>query len=227
MDSPRSATTYLRSIVVWVLAAGCLAGGDEAQATLRFATNEVALSLAEGAADTEAVFAFTNEGAAPLRITKVQAGCGCTTPRLERETYAPGESGVLRATYHVGGRQGAQSVRIRVTTDEERKDPYEVFLKVNILVPVALQPRLVFWRVGEALTPKLVRVTLAEGYTLAEAIAAGSGFTAEAKAISSTEAEVQIRPTSTANARVDQVKVRVRQPDGAVREYQVFTRVVR
>lgn len=218
------ATLLVRAVVF----AAVLCGSEsELRAALRFEQPEVTLQLAEGAADTEAVFAFTNEGSAPLRITKVQAGCGCTTPRLEKETYAPGESGVLRATYHIGGRQGAQSVRIRVTTDEERKDPYEVFLKVNILVPVALQPRLVFWRVGDALTPKLVRVTLAEGYTLAEAIAAGSGFTAEAKAISSTEAEVQIRPTSTAIARVDQVKVRVKQPGGAVREYQVFTRVVR
>ncbi len=209
------------------LVAMILGGGGELCAALRFAQPEVSLQLAEGAADAEAVFAFANEGSAPVRITKVQAGCGCTTPRLDQETYAPGEAGTLRATYHVGGRQGRQSVRIRVTTDEERSEPYEVFLKVDILTPVALQPRLVFWRVGEAAAPKTVQVRLADGFSLVGAVAGGSGFTTELGTATAGGAEILIRPAGTGSVLVDAVKVRVKQPDGATREYQVFARIVK
>ena len=49
-------------------------------------------------------FAFTNAGPAPVTIDAVRTNCGCTTTQLAQRTYAPGESGSIRAEFAYGSR---------------------------------------------------------------------------------------------------------------------------
>lgn len=50
-------------------------------------------------------FTFTNTGDAPLLITDVICGCGCTSARWSAEAYAPGQSGIVRISYEPEGRK--------------------------------------------------------------------------------------------------------------------------
>ncbi|MHC4132766.1 MAG: DUF1573 domain-containing protein [Planctomycetota bacterium] len=45
-------------------------------------------------------FKFTNTGDGTLNIKKVTTTCGCTSSKLEKKVYAPGESGTLKITYN-------------------------------------------------------------------------------------------------------------------------------
>ena len=56
-------------------------------------------------------FKFTNTGDAPLLITDVICGCGCTSAKWSEKEYAPGQSGTVRITYHPEGRK-AESISI-------------------------------------------------------------------------------------------------------------------
>lgn len=56
-------------------------------------------------------FKFTNTGDAPLLIKDVITGCGCTSAKWSDKEYAPGQSGVVRITYHPDGRK-AESISI-------------------------------------------------------------------------------------------------------------------
>src|SRR5438132_690910 len=38
-------------------------------------------------------FSFTNQGPSPIVISRLEAMCGCMTPRLEKQHFQPGESG--------------------------------------------------------------------------------------------------------------------------------------
>jgi hypothetical protein len=51
-------------------------------------------------------FAFTNSGKGVLKIDKVQAGCGCTTPDWTKEEIKPGQTGFVDAEYNPAGRPG-------------------------------------------------------------------------------------------------------------------------
>lgn len=51
-------------------------------------------------------FEFTNTGKEAVRIDKVQAGCGCTTPDWTKEPIAPGAKGYVEAEYNPSGRPG-------------------------------------------------------------------------------------------------------------------------
>jgi hypothetical protein len=47
----------------------------------------------------EVSFPFKNTGNKNLIITNVQAGCGCTVPEKPQEPFAPGQGGVIKATF--------------------------------------------------------------------------------------------------------------------------------
>lgn len=48
----------------------------------------------------DAEFVFTNTGKEPLILQKVTASCGCTTPYYTQKPIAPGEKGMIKATYN-------------------------------------------------------------------------------------------------------------------------------
>ena len=67
-------------------------------------------------------FQFTNDGDAPLVITRTAASCGCTTPEYPKEPISPGKSGTIKVTYNAKGRPGQfqKSVYVYANTDPEK-----------------------------------------------------------------------------------------------------------
>lgn len=72
--------------------------------------------IAEGEM-AEHVFKFTNAGSDSLRISHVQASCGCTAALLSATVVAPGEGGEIRATFNSKGRVGKARKTITVTSN--------------------------------------------------------------------------------------------------------------
>lgn len=85
-------------------------------------------------------FKFKNTGNAELRISKVYAPCGCTVPELAKKNYAPGESGVLKATYRAGSKSGSTSKRIEVSSNDKANPKVILTLKAKIVEKIAYEP---------------------------------------------------------------------------------------
>lgn len=51
-------------------------------------------------APRSATFAFTNQSSEPVLITQAVGSCGCTIADYTKKAIAPGERGVVRATYN-------------------------------------------------------------------------------------------------------------------------------
>ncbi|MEX1240036.1 MAG: DUF1573 domain-containing protein [Cyclobacteriaceae bacterium] len=62
-------------------------------------------------------FVFTNNSPRPVKILKVQASCGCTTPGWSKEVIPPGKEGFIQASYDPKGRPGFFTKSLTVTTD--------------------------------------------------------------------------------------------------------------
>ncbi len=45
-------------------------------------------------------FKFTNTGKTDLLLANVKPSCGCTTPEWSKEPIAPGETGIIKATFN-------------------------------------------------------------------------------------------------------------------------------
>lgn len=65
-----------------------------------------------------AVFKFTNSGTAPLIITKAEASCGCTVPEYPKEPIAPGQTGIIKATYNAAN-PGAFTKDVTIVSNVE------------------------------------------------------------------------------------------------------------
>lgn len=68
----------------------------------------------------EVSFRFKNTGTKPLVISKVWAQCGCTVPETPKEPFAPGQTGVIKASFDSQGRGGSlntKEVYVNANTD--------------------------------------------------------------------------------------------------------------
>jgi hypothetical protein len=66
-----------------------------------------------------ATFEFTNTGDTPVVITNAQGSCGCTVPSYTKEPIAPGESGIIKATYNAAA-TGVFNKTVTVTANIDK-----------------------------------------------------------------------------------------------------------
>ncbi|WP_081721738.1 DUF1573 domain-containing protein [Geminisphaera colitermitum] len=111
---------------------------------LRWEQQRADLRLKAGEKTASAIFTFVNTGAKPVRITSVESSCGCTAGKPDREEYAPGERGELRAEFNAGSRRGVQSNWIDVRTDAGG-EPVRLEFVVVIPDPLTATPRMLTW----------------------------------------------------------------------------------
>ena len=66
------------------------------------------------------LFTFTNNGSSPVKLTNVQASCGCTTPEWDKErTYQPGDTGSIKVGYNAAS-EGMFQKTITITYSESK-----------------------------------------------------------------------------------------------------------
>jgi hypothetical protein len=132
---------------------------------LEWKTQTVTFTTAPFQTTQEAVFHFTNTGSRPVKIVEVESNCDCLDAASDRQTYAPGESGIIKSSFTVGDRLGLYERRIKVVTDE---DPEPVRLLVRIEVPelVTLTPRSVAWKLNEPAAEKAVELEVIPGVAI-------------------------------------------------------------
>ncbi|MDA1085517.1 MAG: DUF1573 domain-containing protein [Verrucomicrobia bacterium] len=182
-------------------------------------------------ADTQVLttYAFTNLGSYVVTVQGVKASCGCTTAKLDKKTYEPGEGGVINTTFTIGNRRGTQTKRITVTTDDPPKSNKSLLLKVEIPRVVVVKPQLVSWNVGEAHARRTIEISAAEGATveLVEALPSTEGVVAETKVLKEQgQYEISLTPVSTDAPFRGFITLKVKINGDAIKEYRVFYRAL-
>jgi len=145
---------YISFIVILIVLAAPLFG------ELRFEHRSVELKTAPGEEMVTAVYPFSNVGEEAVTIVRTRSSCGCTVPVLDKKTYAPGESGEIKAEFTLGSRKGLQRKKIRVETDETPASRYELKLQVDIPVLMEVVPRVLKWDEENREEPRALEVRL-------------------------------------------------------------------
>lgn len=136
--------------IVAVIASFAICQTVSAAGSLAWEQTNISVDAEFGQQEVNAYYAFTNNSDQPVTISKTTASCGCTVPSLEKDTYAPGESGKLLATFDIGSRVGKQHKEITVETQEGgESQSYSLSLNVDIPQLIQLKRRALLWRVGE------------------------------------------------------------------------------
>jgi hypothetical protein len=109
-------------------------------------------------------FKFKNSGEKAVKIKEADAGCSCLAVEVAggKFTYAPGESGVLRAVFELGSFQGTVDKQINVWLegDPEEKPSTSLTMSVHIPVIIKLEPKAVKWLVGDPAEPKVIDIEM-------------------------------------------------------------------
>jgi len=141
-----------------------LLGTFPASAALEFDTPAIKVDAGLNDKIIERDFKFTNSGDKAVKITQADAGCSCLGVKLAdgKFNYAPGESGVLRATFEVGSFQGTvdKQINIWLMGDPEEKPSTTLTMSVHIPVIIQLEPKSVKWAVGDPAEPKVIDVAM-------------------------------------------------------------------
>jgi hypothetical protein len=132
--------------------------GIAARAELRWDDPIQSIHCTPDDREVTARFAFRNAGTGPVTVRSIKTSCGCTTARLEKKMYAPGETGEINVRFVFGGRKGLQRKLITVKTDDT-VEPAILDLRVLVEENVSVTPALVYWKLGEENAPKTVHVT--------------------------------------------------------------------
>jgi len=85
-------------------------------------------------------FKFTNEGDGILKIKKIQSTCGCTVPQLEKKTYLPGESGIIKLTYRSGQRSGTVRKKLYILSNDAKNPKLPFYIKAKITKKISYKP---------------------------------------------------------------------------------------
>jgi hypothetical protein len=96
-------------------------------------------TIARGA-KAEFAFELTNRYVEDVHIASVRASCGCTTPRIDRETLKTYEKGAVIAHINSGRFLGSQGATITVTLDKPFYAQVQLQVKAYIYSDVLLEP---------------------------------------------------------------------------------------
>lgn len=151
-------------------------------------------------------FNFKNESNEEVEIARYDAACSCIKAEVKggQLKYAPGESGIIRAAFDLSAVSGTveKVVAVWLKGDEEAKPSIVLTTKVKIPVLVELEPKTLFWDVGEEAKPKTVTITMNYEKPIHVKTMSGADqhFTQELKTIEDGKKyEVTVKPVNTTN----------------------------
>ena len=76
-------------------------------------------NIPENGGAVDHLFTFNNNSGLPVRLTAVEAACGCTTPEWTTDIIQPGKAGKIKVTFNPKGRPGFFNKSINIFTDPE------------------------------------------------------------------------------------------------------------
>lgn len=189
----------MRSILLWAVLSTSLYAGE-----LAFPELTKELNVAVDATTLDVDFPFTNKTDKPVTISKVQASCSCMNVGVKggKQRYEPGESGVIRATFDMRNQTGEvdRLTHVWLQGDPEEKPSVKLEVKFHIPELVKADPKTLRWEVGEAPSPKTIRVVMSgdQPIHVTNVIAPPANFKHELKTITDgKEYELIVTPGAT------------------------------
>jgi len=173
-------------------------------------------------------YSFKNIGTTPVTIKTMRSSCGCTTPHLDKKTYAPNEIGEVTVRFVFGDRKGWYHKGVTITTDDKTAEPAILNLNIEIRDPVTLAPALVFWKTGEPVAAKGVQFSAdpTQPVHIKSVTSSNPRLTAKLDTIKAGEQySISVLPADTAQKESAEISVQTDFPSDAPRAYTIHARI--
>jgi hypothetical protein len=110
--------------------------------------------------DIPHTFIITNKGTAPLIISRIRSGCGCTRHELARSTIPPGESTTLGIRVTIRGHIGPKHASIYLHSNDPADPVYQCHISGIATAEVDMVPRSVNISIPTDITNLESRITI-------------------------------------------------------------------
>ena len=77
-------------------------------------------------------FPFTNTGSKTLVLSRLQAGCGCTTPIADKTILQPGESGTITVTFDPKGKSKKQDKKVTIFSNSVKNPEMAFWIRSHV-----------------------------------------------------------------------------------------------
>ncbi len=107
-----------------------------------------------------ATFSFKNAADYPVKITSVRTSCGCTSAKLKKKVYEPGEKGQIISTLGFGAVPGevVKLIFVKTSDKEHKHKTYQLKIGAKVREYVVIKPRYVKWQHAAKPEPKTIDV---------------------------------------------------------------------
>jgi hypothetical protein len=186
---------------------------DPCYAGLEFEKNEIDVNAAPADEVLPVEFAFKNSGENSVTVDEITFACSCLSAETDKKTYAPGENGVLKASFKLGSFTGYQRKAMTVVATEDGAGEAERSqLMVGVKIPdvITIEPELLSWTVGEEPKPKsfTIKVPHADPINIKQITCSRTGFDFELVVKQrGRDYEVKLIPESTASPMLGVLKI--------------------
>ncbi len=130
-----------------------------ALAKFEFESTVVDVQAEFGSEQVTALFRFTN-GNTPGTVRTIETSCGCLYASANKKTYAPGESGEVKAVFNIKGMSGSVERSVSFVSGDRGEPPVRLAVRVHIPLLIEIEPKMLTWAIGERATPKRARITM-------------------------------------------------------------------
>lgn len=99
----------------------------------------------ESSGELEHDFVIRNAGDLALEIFSVRPTCGCLVPKISDRLIPPGGEATVTVRFVLRGRQGPQHKVVYIESNDPEHPSFAVRLEGQILDPVEIEPRILFF----------------------------------------------------------------------------------
>jgi hypothetical protein len=233
----------LRSVVQFTLASGLLGLAAPVRADLVWdsITQEVTVKSSDLMANTSAGsptpassvhFKFTNTGPGAVTLTEAKPDCSCVVAPLEKGTFSAGEGGEIVATYTPQSSPASGAlippmatvpIHVRFVDEGGKSRTTLLLLKTRIVDVVKCSEGFVYWKPGDALEKRVVKLEVSPGepLTLERVTSQVPAYTVELRRLQNSDAyEVEITPPKDRMRGASDLLIFGRGPDGILKPVQ-------
>jgi hypothetical protein len=125
-----------------------------------FAKHEHDFGTVARAAKAEYEFKITNNSDKVIHLAGVRTSCGCTTPKITKETLAPGEVGSILAIFNTRTHIGHRAATLTVTFDRPNYTEVQLRIKGYVRQDIVINPGVVRFGTVVAGEPAEKKVTI-------------------------------------------------------------------
>ena len=110
--------------------------------------------------DVDHSFSLRNTGNAPVVVSRVRSGCGCTQAQLSQNTIEPGSNAVLNARLTLRGIVGVKRTSIYLHTNDPEKPVFLCQFSGTAVTDMMVTPPEIMFTYSPTSAPVLQRLTV-------------------------------------------------------------------